>query len=58
MQAMRRVRQLPPMESLRKCVSLEERYGTCCGAFLDSASTICSHMPIAEVLKTDYTERK
>ena len=42
MQATSKVWQLPPMESFRKCVSLEERYGTCFAFFLDKAMITCS----------------
>ena len=42
MQATSRVWQLPPIESFRKCVSLDERYGTCFAFFLDSAIMTCT----------------
>ena len=40
-QATSRVWQLPPMESFRKCVSLDERYGTCLAFFLERAMMTC-----------------
>lgn len=42
MQATSKVWQLPPMESFRKCVSLDERYGTCFALFFDKAMITCS----------------
>lgn len=40
-QAMSSVWQLPPIESLSRCVSLDERYGTCRPPRLDNAMITC-----------------
>lgn len=40
-QAISRVWQLPPIESFRKWVSLEDLYGTCFVSFLDSPTITC-----------------
>ena len=48
-QAISRVWQLPPIESFRKWVSLEDRYGTCFLSFFDRPKITC--MPQSKIIE-------
>lgn len=45
-QAISRVLQLPPMESLRKCVSFDERNGTYCRLFASAITVYSRNAPL------------